>query len=141
MAFSDSAWAVNEILEKTGDPSSPAGTDTLFGYNKRGLVKSVQRLKVNGTVVGSTGNQEEYPCDDTTWHAWRKSVKISAVNPSKTIVLCYNPVLDYTDAPGRNGGAKLKDSTTVYVFGTGYTETSGKYSSDFVAEIQVIEFY
>lgn len=60
---------VNGIGNVIGNSSSPIGEDTIFGLLKGGMVKSVQR----GTVTFSDSRD--------------RTINISAVNPSKTIVL------------------------------------------------------
>lgn len=60
---------VNGIGNVIGNSGSPIGEDTIFGLLKGGMVKSVQR----GTVTFSNFSN--------------RTINISAVNPSKTIVL------------------------------------------------------
>lgn len=69
--ISDTENVVNGIGNVVGNSGSPAGTDTLFGYFKRGFVKSVQR----GTIRPRIDVAES------------QSVTISSVNPSKSFVL------------------------------------------------------
>lgn len=64
---------VNGIGNVIGNSDSPAGTDTLFGLLKRGMLKSVQRGTYKGSVAG-----ERYAQIDRN-----VNINISKVNPAK----------------------------------------------------------
>ena len=133
MAFSDSAWAVNEILEQTGDLSSPAGTDTIFGLLKRGMVKSVQR-----GVVSFSQNAN-------------KTVNISAVNPSKTIVILKSDVEAGASVSDTERFAKVNKCSILQSLSSGnfivtppFLLTPASFGVDYnygKVSWQVIEFY
>lgn len=59
----------NGIDNAVGTPDSPAGTGTIFGLLKRGMVKSVQR----GVRKFNASNNA--------------TISISAINPSKAVVI------------------------------------------------------
>lgn len=61
------------VVNGIGNSGSPAGTDTLFGLLKRGMLKSVQR----GTYKGSVASERYSQIDRNV------SINISKVNPAK----------------------------------------------------------
>ncbi len=133
---------IDSIITSIGTSGDQASAATIFGKlaglasQSGGAIKNVQKMKVNGY---STINDDKYVCNNATYSPYYKDVKISNVNISKTFVICYNPVINYSI--NKSGGAKLLNSTTVRVFATDHTDNNGKYSGDIIAEIQVIEFY
>lgn len=134
---------ITGVDSKIGTSGDTAGTATLFGQVNdisekmpTGIVKSVQQVKAQGT--GEVA--ESFEAEHSTYQAYYIDITISSVDVNKTIVLCYNPILD-DDKPNYKGGAKLLNSTKVRAYATGYNASSGTKSGDVAAVIQVIEFF
>ena len=82
---------VNGIGNVIGNSGSPAGTDTLFGLLKRGMLKSVQR----GTFKGGVSQE--------TWSEINRnvSINISTVNPAKCEI-CFREKYTFTNGGSEN---------------------------------------
>lgn len=135
---------ITGIDNKIGTSSDPAGTETLFGQVNdisekmpTGIVKSVQQVKAQGTGKVT----ESFETEHTTYQAYYIDINISSVDVNKTIVLCYNPILDNDERTDYKGGAKLLNSTKVRAYAMGYNGSSGTKSGNVAAVIQVIEFF
>ena len=125
--ISDTESVVNGIGNVIGNSGSPAGTDTLFGYFKRGFVKSVQRGTIN-------------PRLDVTES---QSVTISKVNPSKSFVLLRSQLafLDHASAAGAGDIAYLLSLSSNSLV-VGLPNTSDIYSrTNCQISYEVVEFF
>lgn len=123
---------VNGIGNVIGNSGSPAGTDTLFGLLKRGMVKSVQILKFSSSEAKTSDPVYGDAVEST----------ISATNMSKTIVFATartpmgSDSNHYSVSAYQSATDKIRTSYTRQ----GRTTGSGKYYVE-NAVVYVVEFY